>query len=548
MARGVKENRIAFTAIRVIPTTMFRSIVCLIVFMSAASLFAAKAEKADGDKGAKHRAAQVELFKGMIPTIQILLSEDDIQALHDDARRYVEGKMVIGDKTYKGVALKLKGASGSFRPIDQKPAWTVNLDKFKGAERFQGLTKFHLNNAMEDPSFLHQVLCGEMARAAGVPAIRCTHALVKLNDRDLGLYVLTESYTKDFLAPFFKDTGGDLYESGFVKDIDEELTKDEGDKKDFSAIQQLSAASRVDDNAERWKKLGEILDRDRFASFLAIEALLGVGDGYDFGKNNYRIYQDPTTKLLSFIPHGMDEPLAEVDFGIQREPGSLVGRAFVGCPEGRALYRERVATIYEKVFAKRDWSARAMEVAARVLSVVKAHDADFAKELAPKMENTAKTVGLRVQAIASQLADMPEPLAFDKTGSARLTKGWGTKNEGGAKLDRATADGQACLRIAADGDSQASWRAGAALPQGRYRFEAKMKTLGVEGDGAGLRISGKDPTGEWVSGNSDWRVVNYEFEVGEDRGEVVLVAELRGRKGEARFAVDSLRLVRLARK
>ena len=59
--------------------------------------------------------------------------------------------------------------------------------------------------------------------------------------------------------------------------------------------------SREPDDAARWKKLGAILDVERFASFLAIEALLGVGDGYDFGRNNYRIYHDPITKLLSFI-------------------------------------------------------------------------------------------------------------------------------------------------------------------------------------------------------------------------------------------------------
>ena len=75
-----------------------------------------------------------------------------------------------------------------------------------------------------------------MARAAGVPAIRCTHALVKLNGRDLGLYVFTEGYTKDFLAQYFKDASGDLYESGFLKDINEELGKDEGDKNPCSDI------------------------------------------------------------------------------------------------------------------------------------------------------------------------------------------------------------------------------------------------------------------------------------------------------------------------
>ena len=175
-------------------------------------------------------------------------------------------------------------------------------------------------------------------------------------------------------------------------------------------------------------------------------------------------------------------------------------------------------------------------------------DPEFGKELSARMEEVRKTVELRVQRMAAQLADLPQPLTFDKTGAARLTKGWGTKSEDGAKLDRATADGQQCLRITAGGESQASWRAGASLPPGHYRFEARMKTLGVEGDGAGLRISGKDPTGDWVRGDSDWRAVNYEFEVAEDGGEVVLVAELRGHKGEARFALDSLRLVRLARR
>ncbi len=523
----------------------------VIALLSAGSLFAAQPGnpgKAKGDKAAKHRAAQTALFGGLIPTIHFEIAEEEMKALQDDPRRYVEGRMTADGKVFKGVALKLKGASGSFQPVDQKPAWTVNLDKFKGGDRFHGLTKFHLNNAKEDPSFLHQVLCGEMARAAGVPAIRCTHALVKLNERDLGLYVLTEGYTKDFLAQHFKDPDGDLYESGFIKDIDEELTKDEGDKNDFRAIEQLIAASREGNDADRWQRLGKILDCDRFASFLAIEALLGVGDGYDFGKNNYRIYHDPVTKLLSFMPHGMDEPLGDVHFEIQRGPGSMVGRAFVGCAEGRALYRERVATIYEKVFAKRDWPGRAAAVAAKVNAAVAGRDAAFAKELAARMEAVRKTVGLRVQEIGAQLANMPEPLTFDKAGAARLTKGWGARNEDGAKLEHFNGDGPACLRISAEGETQASWRAGAALAPGRYRFEARMKTVGIEGDGAGLRISGRDPEGEWVRGDSDWRAVKYEFDVSEDGGEVVLVAELRAKKGEARFALDSMRLVRLARR
>jgi spore coat protein CotH len=213
-----------------------------------------------------------------------------------------------GKTVYKEVAIKLKGADGSFRPIDEKPGFTLNFGKYKGATRFHGLKRLHLNNAREDPTFLRQIICGEMARAAGVPASRCTHAVVKLNGRKLGLYVLVEGYTQDFLAQFFTRTDGDLYEGGFCRDIDADLTKDAGDEKDFRIIEQLIAAGREDDDAKRWAALKAVLDVDRYASFLAMESLMGVGDGYDFFRNNYRIYHDPTTKQLAFILHGMDQP------------------------------------------------------------------------------------------------------------------------------------------------------------------------------------------------------------------------------------------------
>ena len=498
---------------------------------------------------AKHHKAITEFFAGPIVRISLELSDKDVQALRDDPRHYVEGRVRDGAKEYAGVAIKLKGASGSFKPIDEKPCFTLNFDKFKGAERFHGLKKMHLNNANEDPSFLHQLLCGEMARAAGVPALRVTHALVEINGRPLGLYVLTESYTKDFFAQFFSDPGGDVYESGFIKDIDEDLQKDEGPPKDFRAIEQLLAAARTDDTAERWGKLRAILDVDRFASFLAIEALLGVGDGYDFGHNNYRIYHDPGTHLLSFVPHGMDEPLADAGFPIQRHPDSIVGRAFVGCPEGRKLYRERVIAIYEKVFAQRDWPGRVAEVSKKVCAAVVKQDAGFTRALGERQAGVRDTVRERIANIRRQIDDLGTPFEFDKNGIAKLERGWRTEGDG-AEHDEVKLDGKPCLHIRADGETKASWRKQLSLESGRYRFEARVRAKAVEGqtddsgEGVGLRISGASRVDKnAIVGDAPWRPVTYEFDT--DGGDVVLVAELRGAKGEAWFAADSLKLVRL---
>ncbi len=506
----------------------------------SAPIFAAKPDAPTKD--ARHRAAQTEFFRGPILTLAFEIQPDDFEALRKDPRRYIEAVMKVGDETWKGVALKLKGADGSFKPIDQKPCFTLNLDKFKGAERFHGLKKLHLNNANEDPSFLRQQLCGELVRAAGIPALRCTHAFVSLNGRDLGLYVLTEGYTRDLLAPFFADPAGDLYESGFVKDIDQDLTKDEGDKKDFRAIEQLLAACREDDAAQRWPKLRAILDVERFATFLSLEALLGIGDGYDFFRNNYRLYHDPKTRLVSFIPHGMDQPLAEVEFPIQRQPDSIVGKAFISCPEGRALYRQRVAELHAKLLKSRDWSAQVSAASAKVLAALPKRDGSFAKELRGKQEELRDLVTQRLAYISKALGELPEPLHFDKSNIARLTKGWTTKHEGDATLERV---GEKNLRILADGECQASWRCPIQLSPGRYRFEAKVQLKGVAGTGAGLRISGKDPAGEWLTGNEQNKPLAYEFDAPDDGGEVVLVAELRATKGEALLPLDGLRLVRV---
>ena len=326
----------------------------------------------------KARAAQTNFLRGPLTEMEFEIPDAGIEELRKDPRHYTKGNLRVGAKVWREVAIKLKGAQGSFQPVDAKPCFTLNFSKSEDGERFHGFRKAHLNNSREDPSFLRQQLCGEMVRAAVVPALRCTHAWVKLNGRELGLYVFTEGYTPDLLAPFFADPGGDLYEGGFCKDIDDGLTKDLGDPADFTPITALLAACAEDDPRRRWQKLRGSLDTDRFATFLSLETLLAIGDSYDFFHNNYRIYHDPRSGLLSFIPHGMDEPLKEVEFPIQRIPESIVGRAITSCAEGQALYRARVAELYGKVFQRRDWAAQVDAAGTKVLAFVAKHDASLA--------------------------------------------------------------------------------------------------------------------------------------------------------------------------
>src|SRR5687767_10154125 len=87
-----------------------------------------------------------------------------------------------GRNLYTNVAVHLKG-SYSFQPIDAKPSLTLNFDKFAPGQRFHGLTKIHLNNSAQDPSYLCEAFARELFNDLGIPSPRAGHALVNLNGR-----------------------------------------------------------------------------------------------------------------------------------------------------------------------------------------------------------------------------------------------------------------------------------------------------------------------------------------------------------------------------
>src|SRR5213076_217273 len=132
----------------------------------------------------------------------------------------VSAKIIVDSKSYTDIALHLKGSSGSFQPLDQKPGFTLDFSENNPAQTLAGLRKIHLNNSVEDPSYLNEQIGSELFRAAGVPVPRVSHALVEMNGRPLGLYVLKEGLTEDFLSFYFRRGDGNLYEPERGNDVD----------------------------------------------------------------------------------------------------------------------------------------------------------------------------------------------------------------------------------------------------------------------------------------------------------------------------------------
>jgi hypothetical protein len=505
-------------------------------------------------------ASETFFTDAQIPIIEIEINGANLTALRQNNREYVRATVREGKTTYTDVGIHLKGAAGSFRVFDEKPALTLNFDRFKAHQKFHGLDKLHLNNSVQDPSYMTEIICGELFRAAGVPAARGTYARVSLNRRDLGLCVLKEGFGKEFLHQYFANVHGNLYDGGFLREITDPLQRISGqdgkDVNDFSDLKALAAAAREPDPIQRMARLEKVLDVDRFISFIAMEILTWHWDGYALKKNNYRVFHNLSNGKMVFFPHGMDQMFWEPNGSLlPASIDALVARAVVDSEEGKSRYLARMGELYTNVFKVEVLTNRVNELQRKIRPLL----ASISPEQAANHDRSVIHLNNLIVARAKFLErtfTLPPPMSvnFGSNRVAQLTD-WRVQNtRQRAVLEKLSEAGRTLLHIdaAADTNCVASWRCRVQLPPGQYHFAALVRTAGVvplglkdkKGVGAGIRIS-EFPSARTnsLAGDSKWTRLGFDFEV--QAGDIAprdLLCELRAQKGEAWFDLHSLTL------
>src|SRR5262245_1715633 len=505
-----------------------------LLLVAGATLWADPAVTQIAEAGKSPKNTNADLFGlPQVPTIRIDIPKEGMDVL----RRYnwrwgggVEGRPSVratvteSGRVYTNVALHLKGAAGSFRPIDANPALTLNFDKFVKNQSFHGVEKFSLNNSVQDPSYLSEQLCRELFEAAGVPVPRATHAKVVLNGRDLGLYVLTEGFNKQFLKRYFQNTQGNLYDGGFVKDITAPLAVNSGDNpQDHSGLRALASAAREADPATRLARLEQVLDMDRFLSFMAMDVMQCDWDGYAMNRNNWRLFHDLGANKMVFFPHGLDQM-----FGVERATPDcpllppmqwMVARAVVGTAEGRRRYLERVSQLYTNVFHVDAILRRVDGLAAVIHQVIAESNPSAARRHDQEVRWLKERITQRDQSLKRQLQALASQPKTEANGTIRLA-GWRPRTQAGAPAfgQEQGGDGGSLLYIrASNGNTVGSWRTRLSLEAGLYRFEGRIRTKNLKpvseaNAGAGLRISGGRVLQE-LTGSIEWQSFVYPFEV-----------------------------------
>jgi spore coat protein H len=484
--------------------------------------------------------------------LKVEISSANMRSLQQQARKPVPAVVREGNTVYSNVLVHVKGAAGSFRDINSNPSLTLSFGKVDEDQRFHGMRKIHVNNSVQDPSQSSYYITSTMFNDAGIPAARVTNARFWLNGRDLGMYVVVEGFTKDFLKTHFKDGKGNLYDGGFLQDINTDLERDSGEGEDnHSDLKALAAAAQFPDRAQRWQQLQKVLDTDRFVDFMVLESFMWDWDGYVANRNNYRVYHDPVTGKMVFIPHGMDQMFSNTQAPIWRpQLGGLVARALMETPEGSKLYRERVRPVFEKAYRIDVITNRLDQLTKRNREAAAEVGRGFKNQWEGSVADIRNRIVARWQNVKEQLDNEPKPLDLTKPA---VVKTWRQQAEmGNARLDRPELDGKPTLHIVANGNATASWRSSVSLEPGKYRFQVSARaaklsaTRDQRGEGAGIRISGAtQPRRNQLSGDTTWTPLQYDFEVQGGASEVVLVCELRAKSGEVWFDADSLKIEKL---
>ncbi|MBM4373206.1 MAG: CotH kinase family protein, partial [Deltaproteobacteria bacterium] len=219
--------------------------------------------------------------------VEITLPPTSIDSLWAQPKEYVPATFRVasghGMAPPRPIGIRIKGAWGSFRDLNGKTAFKVSF-VFQDGEPWLGREHITLNNMVQDPSMLHEVVAYNLFRAMGIPCPRVGYAWVTVNGVPYGLYALLEPYDDVFLERVFPEGTGHLYENVYFVDVTPgnapAFDVDEGDPEDLSDIEALIVANHHTPDAYWMETMAAFTHLPEMIRMWAVEQYIGHWDGY----------------------------------------------------------------------------------------------------------------------------------------------------------------------------------------------------------------------------------------------------------------------------
>ena len=496
------------------------------------------------------------LEPGRVTELELVLSPAAVDALQTNPRKDQSAQVWIKGALLGEVRLHLKGR-GSFQPLSAKPNLTLIVEDADPTTPSHGLCwKLHLQNSSEDPSLLNEWLGSAMARASRLPAPRVAHARVRLNRRDLGVYVVREGFSASLLkrARGSAPRDGTFWEPLDGADVDGRFQPHALEPRERSSItavhpRTLAVAACEPDLHMRWNQLSKRLDVDAFARLLALEVLLGHWDGYGLRHNNYRLWQEAGAGRFQMIPIGMDQLLAHPELTSNPTMNGLLARSFLETPSGRQSYQEAFEELRVRAFDPLKLTGLVREQAQRIEPGM---DRAAREEFRAAVKVLCERIAARAASLEQQRSAAtppPAPMTLQPNTATPLTTVWrpALGSEATGRLSRRSLNGGDAIGIEVQRPGVAAWETRVHLGPGRYAIEARARVQDLvplkfgRNQGARLRVAGLAVSSAALGASEGWQPVRCEFDASETTP-VGLLWELRAERGEAWLDLDSIQV------
>ncbi len=251
--------------------------------------------------------------------LDVTVPRESWRSLEVNPKTYVEASLSmesegIGPLT---IAIRLKGQIGSFRGLDDKPAFKIDINRYVEGQLFFGMEKLTLNNMVQDRSLVHEYGAYALFRAMGVPAPRVTYVDLYIDGEPFGLYLSVEGFDDVGLARWF-DSTTHLYEGEYGQDLlsgdVDEFEIDEGDPDDRSDLREMAELLERLGVESFYAATADTVDWNEVVRMMATEFWIGHWDGYAPTRNNYFFHFDGDG-ILTLLPWGTDQTFRQyLDF------------------------------------------------------------------------------------------------------------------------------------------------------------------------------------------------------------------------------------------
>jgi spore coat protein CotH len=270
----------------------------------------------------------------------------------------------LGGVAFTNVAARVKGNVLSLS--EPTRSYKVDLNKFTPAQKLVGLDELTFSSLSWDYSGLAEALAYEFFREAGVPAPRTAYAWLSASvttqwkQKPLGLYLMEEVVDNKFAmdrfgsktAPVFKPVTYNLFEhlgdewSAYapIYDLKTKATSEQ-ERRVINFARLVSFAT----DTEFAARVGEFLDLDEFARFLAGEVLQSSYDSILSRGKNFYMYLDPRSNKFGFIPWDLDSSWGQDWIASKAElEQASIWHPWVG--ENRFLERVMAVEVFRRIY------------------------------------------------------------------------------------------------------------------------------------------------------------------------------------------------------